>query len=296
MPIEVRNLTHIYSPGTPVEVVALDGISLRIEDGEFVAVIGPTGSGKSTLVQHLNGLLKPHSGSVIVDGVDLWARGTSLREIRRKVGLIFQYPEHQIFEETVYQDIAFGPRNLGMSAADVDRQVREAARLVGLDEAILNRSPFELSGGQMRRVAIAGVLAMGHGAIVLDEPTAGLDPHGRDEILGHIKRLHAERGTTIVLVSHNMEDVARLASRILVMNRGKVVLDGSPREVFGRADLLHEIGLAPPEVTDLMRNLRAKGKAVRMDVLTVEEAALEIIGLIRSPRASREGSEKCSGE
>ncbi|MGE5541814.1 MAG: energy-coupling factor transporter ATPase [Bacillota bacterium] len=296
MPIEVRNLTHIYSPGTPVEVVALDGVSLRIEDGEFVAVIGPTGSGKSTLVQHLNGLLRPNAGSVIVDGIDLWARGTSLREIRRKVGLIFQYPEHQVFEETVYQDIAFGPRNLGLNATDVDRQVREAARLVGLDEATLERSPFELSGGQMRRVAIAGVLAMGHGAIILDEPTAGLDPHGRDEILGHIKRLHAERGTTIVLVSHNMEDVARLASRILVMNRGRIVLDGTPREVFGRGDLLHEIGLAPPEVTDLMRSLTARGKAVRMDVLTVEEAAREIAGLLRGRRVSQEGGGKCSGE
>jgi len=259
-----------------------------------VAVIGPTGSGKSTLVQHFNGLLKPNRGTVTVDGVDLWARGTSLRSIRRKVGLIFQYPEHQIFEETVYKDIAFGPRNLGMNEAEVDRHVREAARLVGLGESILERSPFELSGGQMRRVAIAGVLAMGHGAIILDEPTAGLDPRGRDEILEHIRRLHAERGTTIVLVSHNMEDVARLASRILVMNRGKVVLDGTPREVFGRADVLHEIGLAPPEVTDLMRSLIAKGKSVRPDALTVEEAVREILGLIRGPDGVGEGGSKCS--
>lgn len=297
MPIEVRDLYHVYAAGTPVEVVALDGVNLSIEDGEFLAVIGPTGSGKSTLVQHLNGLLKPQRGTVVVDGMSLWARGTSLKEIRRRVGLIFQYPEHQIFEETVYEDIAFGPRNLGMSPEEADQRVREAARLVGLDESILERSPFELSGGQMRRVAIAGVLAMGHGTIILDEPTAGLDPRGRDEILGHIKRLHAERGTTVVLVSHNMEDVARLASRIVVMNRGRIVLDGTPREVFGRADILSEIGLAPPEMTDLMKKLRARGASVRMDVLTVEEATTEILNLLRGDGGWKpEEGGTCSGE
>ncbi|MCR4398504.1 MAG: energy-coupling factor transporter ATPase [Firmicutes bacterium] len=281
MPIEVRGLTYTYAAGTPVQVIALDGVSLRIDDGEFLGIIGPTGSGKSTLVQHLNGLLKPQEGAVLVDGVDIWGRGTSLKDVRRRVGLIFQYPEHQIFEETVYEDVAFGPRNLGMPASEVDRRVREAIKLVGLDEGILTRSPFELSGGQMRRVAIAGVLAMGHPTIVLDEPTAGLDPRGRDEILGHIRRLHSERGTTIILVSHNMEDVARLATRIVVMNKGKIVLDGTPREIFGKADVLHRIGLAPPEVTELMRRLRLRGKDVRMDVLTVDEAREEIVRLVR---------------
>lgn len=280
----MRGLCHVYSPGTPVEVVALEDVHLRIDDGEFVAVIGPTGSGKSTLVQHFNGLLRPTRGTVLVDGKDLWSRGVNLKDIRRRVGLIFQYPEHQLFEETVFEDVAFGPKSMGLPDTEVTERVREALGLVGLDESILQRSPFELSGGQMRRVAIAGVLAMRQGTIILDEPTAGLDPGGRDEILGHIKRLHEERGTTVVLVSHNMEDVARLAGRIVVMNRGRVVLDGTPREVFSRADTLHGIGLAPPEMSDLVRKLKRRGLDVRPDVLTVEEAKAEILRIIRERR------------
>ncbi|QUL97675.1 MAG: energy-coupling factor transporter ATPase [Candidatus Fermentithermobacillus carboniphilus] len=276
MPIEVRNLTHVYMRGTPSEVTALSDISFRIEDGEFVGLIGATGSGKSTLIQHLNGLLKPTSGTVLVDDMDIWAKGSSLKEVRRKVGLVFQFPEQQVFEETVFDDIAFGPENLGLSEDEVKRRVERARQMVGLSEEIMSRSPFELSGGQLRRVAIAGIVAMEPKVLILDEPAAGLDPRGRNEILGNVKRLH-ESGLTVILVSHNMEDVARLCQRILVLDKGRLVADGSPREVFTRGDLLRSVGLRPPDVVSLMERLRQKGWKVRTDVLTVEEAYEEIV-------------------
>lgn len=281
MPININGLYHIYQVDTPLAVVALRDVNLEIKDGEFLAIIGPTGSGKSTLVQHLNGLLRPTRGTVTVDGVDLTNRRASLREVRQKVGLIFQYPEHQMFEETLYDDLAFGPRNMGLDADEIDRRVREAARLAGLDEGVLARSPFELSGGQMRRAAIAGILAMKPRYLVLDEPTAGLDPRGRDDILGHIQNLHRSRDLTVVLVSHNMEDVARLASRVVVMDRGRVVADGPTRDVFKERELLERAGLAVPQVTELMSLLAARGCPVRRDVLTVEEARREILASLK---------------
>lgn len=275
MPIEVRELTHTYMKGTPSEVTALSNISFKIQDGEFVGLIGATGSGKSTLIQHLNGLLKPTTGSVLIDGVDIWTKGSSLKEVRRKVGLVFQYPEQQVFEETVFDDIAFGPKNLGLPTEEVKRRVEEATRMVGLSEELMGRSPFELSGGQLRRVAIAGIVAMKPKVLILDEPAAGLDPKGRKEILGNIKKLH-DSGMTIILVSHNMEDVARLCQRILVLDKGRLIADGSPRHIFSRAKLMTSVGLRPPDVVTLMERLRESGWQVRTDVLTVEEAYQEI--------------------
>lgn len=275
MSIEVRNLSHIYTQGALTEAFALSDVSFAVEDGEFIGLIGPTGSGKSTLIQHLNGLLKPTSGTVLVDGVDIWSKDVSLKEIRQKIGLVFQYPEQQVFEETVFDDIAFGPRNLGYSADEVKSSVETAREMVGLDPELLSRSPFELSGGQLRRVAVAGILAMNPQVLVLDEPAAGLDPRGRRDILDNIERLH-ETGITVILVSHNMEDVAYFCDRILVLNEGKLVGDGSPKEVFTQGAFLESIGLKPPEVTLLMQKLRQKGWGVREDVLTVEEAYKEI--------------------
>lgn len=287
MAIRVEHLTHIYMPGTPMEAVALEDVSLEIADGEFVGLIGQTGSGKSTLVQHFNGLLKPTSGKVYVDGLDLGAKGTDLKEVRRRVGLVFQYPEHQLFEETVFADIAFGPRNMGLEGEELTRRVREAMEMVGLDyESLKDRSPFELSGGQMRRVAIAGVLAMKPKGLVLDEPTAGLDPRGRNEILQQVKELHRRFGLTVVLVSHRMEDVARLADRLLVMHQGRLVLTGTTREVFRQAEVLQEIGLGVPQVTELMRRLRGRWPKLPVDVLTVEEAEREILGYLRQKRGN----------
>lgn len=280
MPIEVSNLTHTYMKGTTSEVTAISGVSFRIEDGEFVGLIGATGSGKSTLIQHLNGLLRPTSGTVLVDGVDIWSKGVSLKQIRRKIGLVFQYPEQQVFEETVYDDIAFGPRNLGFSQAEVEARVEKACELVGLDKKLLPRSPFELSGGQVRRVAIAGILAIQPKVLILDEPTAGLDPKGRMEILDNIKQLH-ETGMTVILVSHNMDDVARLCERVMVLEKGTLVFDGPAREVFTQREFLYSKQLRPPEVTLLMEKLRQRGWAVRQDVLTVEEAYAEIMKELR---------------
>lgn len=280
MPIEVKNLSHIYMKGTLSEVTALSEISFCIEDGEFVGVIGATGSGKSTLIQHFNGLLKPSSGTVTVDGVDIWSKGVSLKKIRQKIGLVFQYPEQQVFEETVFEDIAFGPRNLGYSQEEVEAQVEEARKIVGLDRELLSRSPFELSGGQVRRVAIAGILATKPKVLVLDEPAAGLDPQGRKEILDNVKCLH-ETGMTVILVSHNMDDVARLCQRIMVLHRGKLVADGSPRNVFSQGRFLESLGLKSPDVTVLMERLKDRGWNVREDVLTVEEAYSEIIKELR---------------
>ncbi len=280
MSIEVKNLSHIYMKGTLSEVSALSEISFCIQDGEFVGLIGATGSGKSTLIQHFNGLLKPSSGAVTVDGVDIWSKGVSLKRIRQKIGLVFQYPEQQVFEETVFEDIAFGPRNLGYSQEEVEVQVEEARKIVGLDRELLSRSPFELSGGQVRRVAIAGILATKPKVLVLDEPAAGLDPQGRKEILDNVKRLH-ETGMTVILVSHNMDDVARLCQRIMVLHKGKLVADGLPRSVFARGRFLESLGLKSPDVTVLMERLRNSGWNVREDVLTVEEAYSEIIRELR---------------
>ena len=282
MLIQIKNLSFIYNPNTPFEKKALDNINLEINEGDFIGLIGHTGSGKSTLVQHLNGLMKPTSGSIIVDGVNITEKNANLKETRQKVGLVFQYPEHQLFEETIFKDIAFGPKNLGLQDEELERRVRSSMELVGLDyEALKDRSPFELSGGQKRRVAIAGVVAMKPKVLILDEPTAGLDPSGRDEILDEIKDLYLKEGITIILVSHSMEDVARLANRIFVMHRGKVIINDTTREVFKRATELEEIGLGVPQITSFMRRFKSKGHEVRDDILTVEEAKEEILRYLR---------------
>ena len=264
--------------GGPYETKALNDVSLTINDGEFIGLIGHTGSGKSTLVQHLNGLIMPSSGRVLVDGLDLADKNTDRRAIRRRVGLVFQYPENQLFEETVAKDIAFGPKNLGLDEAEIDRRVRTAMRRVALDyDKIAERSVFELSGGQMRRVAIAGVLAMEPQTLVLDEPCAGLDPRGREEILGLISDLHRESGTTIVMVSHSMDDVAALAERVIVMNHGSVVMDGTPREVFAEGEELRAIGLDVPQAVELAQKLREKGFDIPEGIYRMDEirAAVE---------------------
>lgn len=281
--IRVENLYHTYGPGTPFERTALEDVTLEIDDGEFVAIIGETGSGKSTLIQHFNGLLKPTRGRVLVDGVDIWHKDVRLKDIRQRVGLVFQYPEHQLFEETIFDDVAFGPRNLGLGESEVEERVRRSLDMVRLDfEALRDRSPFEISGGEMRRVAMAGVLAMEPSVLVLDEPASGLDPRGRDEVLDEIETLHRKFGYTIVLVSHSMEDVARLAKRLIVLHRGKVLADGPTRQVFGMTELLKSVGLGVPQVTELMNELAGRKKQVRTDVLTVEEAELELLRLLRS--------------
>lgn len=280
MPIQVEHLTHTYLPGSPFGVTALNDISLTIDDGEFIGLLGHTGSGKTTFVQHLNGLLKPTSGRIVVDGLDITEKGVSLREVRKRVGLVFQYPEYQLFEETVAKDIAFGPKNMGLSKPEIDDRVREACQQVGLDlEAVGARSPFELSGGQMRRVAIAGVLAMRPGTLILDEPTAGLDPQGRNAILGMIRALHAAGGRTVVMVSHNMDDISTLATRLLVMSRGELVLTGSPREVFRRQKLLDSIGLGVPQAAALCHLLLAQGFPLPDDLCTLDEMADALLRL-----------------
>ncbi len=286
MPVEVRELTHTYNKGTPQEMTALAGVSVKIPDGQFVGLIGPTGSGKSTLIQHFNGLLKPTSGKVLVDDKDIWGKEVSLKQLRQKVGLVFQYPEQQVFEETVAEDIAFGPRNLGLSEKEVRERVESARQMVGLTKELLSRSPFELSGGQLRRVAIAGVVAMNPQLLILDEPAAGLDPRGRDEILGNVQRLHST-GMTVILVSHNMEDVSRLCERILILEKGRLVADGSPREVFTQVGLLTQVGLHPPEVVLLMQGLKRRGWNVRQDVLSAREAYEEIMRELKSGEVSK---------
>ena len=281
MPIVIEHLNYVYMSGGPYETHALDDVSLTIGDGEFVGLIGHTGSGKSTLVQHLNGLLLPSSGKITVDGLDIADKATDRRAIRRKVGLVFQYPENQLFEETVEKDIAFGPRNLGLDEAEIDRRVRDAMRKVALDyDALHERSVFELSGGQMRRVAIAGVLAMEPRTLVLDEPCAGLDPRGREEILGLIRDLHRDTGATIVMVSHSMDDVASLAERVIVMNHGRVAMDGTPREVFSRGAELRAIGLDVPQAVQLADRLRERGFDVPQGVYRVEEIKAVIEGIV----------------
>ncbi|WP_066502482.1 energy-coupling factor transporter ATPase [Abyssisolibacter fermentans] len=283
MSIIIENLTHIYNPESPFERKALDDVNLKIEEGQFIGLIGHTGSGKSTLIQHLNGLLKPSSGKILIDDIDITDKKVKLKEIRKKVGLVFQYPEHQLFEETIYKDVSFGPKNMGLSEEEIDKRVKEAIDLVGLDfEAVKDRSPFELSGGQRRRVAIAGVIAMKPKILILDEPTAGLDPKGRDEILNQIKELHQKQGITIILVSHSMEDVAKLVDRLIVMHRGKVAMTGEPKEVFKRDKELEEIGLGIPQITCFMKQFKEKVKVVRDDIITVDEAKEEILKYLRS--------------
>lgn len=281
MSIKIENLTYVYMPKTPFEKKALDNVNLEIEDGEFLAVIGHTGSGKSTLIQHLNGLLKPASGKIYVDGTDITDKDTKLVDIRKKVGLVFQYPEYQLFEETIAKDIAYGPSNLELNEDEILRRVKKSMEMVGLNyEEYKDISPFELSGGQKRRVAIAGVIAMEPKVLILDEPTAGLDPAGRDDILEQIKLLHEKYNMTIILVSHSMEDVGKLAEKIIVMNDGYIELQGKPKEVFKEIDTLEKIGLAVPQVTYLMRELKKKGFNVSEDIFTVEKAKSELLNIL----------------
>ena len=280
MPIEVKNLTHTYSEGSAFQSTAIRNVSLTINDGEFIAVIGHTGSGKSTLVQHLNGLLKPTSGQILIDGEDLNAPNADRRRIRQKVGLVFQYPEYQLFEETVAKDIAFGPKNLGLSQEEIDQRVRRAMAHVHLDyDKLADRSPFELSGGQMRRVAIAGVLAMEPKVLILDEPTAGLDPMGRDSILGMVRELHAQGGVTVIMVSHSMDDVARLATRLVVMSKGELVATDTPRNIFRQVSMMESIGLGVPEAAKLCALLRQRGLDLPDDLYTPEEVREHLLRL-----------------
>ncbi|MDU5108427.1 MULTISPECIES: energy-coupling factor transporter ATPase [unclassified Clostridium] len=285
MSIKIENLVHVYMPKSPFEKVALDNVNIEINNGEFVALIGHTGSGKSTLIQHMNGLLKPTSGRIIVDGEDITKPGVKLTDIRKKVGLVFQYPEYQLFEETIEKDIEYGPRNLGLEQDEITRRVKNAMKMVGLDyETYRNKSPFDLSGGQKRRVAIAGVIAMEPKVLILDEPTAGLDPKGRDDILDQIKKLHTDYKMTIILVSHSMEDVGKLAERIIVMNSGKVALEGTPAMVFKEIDTLESIGLAVPQVTYLMRALKAKGFDVSDEVYTIKQGKEELLRILKKDK------------
>ncbi len=283
MPIKIEGLSYIYSPQSPLAKQALWDINLEIADGEFVGLIGHTGSGKSTLIQHLNGLIKPMQGKVVVDEFDLTDKSTNWRQLRQKVGMVFQYPEHQLFGETVYEDVAFGPKNLGISEAEIEQRVIDALKMVDLDyDSLKERSPFELSGGQKRRIAIAGVLAMRPRILILDEPTAGLDPRGRDEILDQVKRLHTEWDLTVILVIHSMEDIARLATRLIVLEKGRVALDGTPYEVFANAEELSRMGLGVPQVTALMSELSKRGLAVKKEVMTIEDAEQEILKIWES--------------
>lgn len=277
MSIALEHVNYIYSPGTAYEKRALNDISLEIGQGQFVGIIGHTGSGKSTLIQHLNGLMKATSGDILYDGQSIYAEGYDMRKLRSQVGLVFQYPEHQLFEVDVISDVCFGPKNQGLSEEESEKNAREALELVGFPEKYYKQSPFELSGGQKRRVAIAGVLAMKPKVLILDEPTTGLDPKGRDEILDQIAKLHKETGMTVVLVSHSMEDVARYVDRIIVMNKGEKMLDSTPKEVFRHYKELEEVGLAAPQVTYVMHDLKDRGFDVSPDATTIEEAADEIM-------------------
>ncbi|MGO4987772.1 energy-coupling factor transporter ATPase [Gallicola sp. Sow4_E12] len=285
MQIKLDNTSYIYNKGNKFEKRALDQINLEINQGEFIGLIGHTGSGKSTLVQHLNGLMLPTEGKVFIDGKDSSDKRVSKTEIRKKVGLVFQYPEYQLFEDTIYNDIAFGPKNIGCSVEEIEERVRWACEMTGVDfKEAKELSPFELSGGQKRRVAIAGVIAMKPKFLVLDEPTAGLDPIGREEILSEIHRLYKEENITVILISHSMEDVARLADRLLVMDNGRIIMDDKTREVFKRSQELKDIGLNIPQVTEFMNAFQAKGNEVREDIYTVEEAFLEIKNYLRGQR------------
>ena len=285
--LQIEHLTHTYSAGTPFQRSAVDDMNLSMMDGEFLGIIGHTGSGKSTLIQHLNGLLKPTSGRILLQGRDIWADPKKIRDVRFQVGLVFQYPEYQLFEETVYKDIAFGPKNMGLDEADIDRRVRDAAAFVGLTEAMLDKSPFELSGGQKRRVAVAGVMAMKPRILVLDEPAAGLDPEGRDEILSEVKDYHKKTGTTVLLVSHSMEDIAKYADKVLVMSRKKIAMYDTVEKVFARAPELLELGLSVPQVTKIFLKLREMGVDVPADVYTIPYA----VKMILAAKARRDAGE-----
>ena len=270
--LELKNLSYVYGTGTPFEKTAVNNLSLSIEKGEFIGIMGHTGSGKSTLVQMLNGLMKPTSGQVLLDGEDIWANPKDIRKIRFKVGMVFQYPEYQLFEETVAKDIAFGPTNMGKSGAELEKAVNDAARFTGLKDELLEKSPFDLSGGEKRRAAIAGVIAMNPEVLVLDEPTAGLDPMGRDVLLSQIVQYHKERKNTVILVSHSMEDIARVAEKISVMNKSNLVMFDKTKEVFSKGRELEKIGLRVPQITKIMLELREKGFNVPEGILTVDEA------------------------
>ncbi|MBQ9841665.1 MAG: energy-coupling factor transporter ATPase [Clostridia bacterium] len=278
--ITVDNITYTYGASSPFEQHALRGVSLDIREGELLGIIGHTGSGKSTLVQHLNGLLRPHSGRVLLDGKDMWENPKQIRQVRFHVGMVFQYPEHQLFEDTVYKDISFGPKNMGLNEQEIDQRVRQAAAYVGLSEELLDKSPFDLSGGEKRRAAIAGVMAMEPEILILDEPTAGLDPRGREQVLSMIREYQRRRGTTVLLVTHSMEDVARVADRVLVMDRGRVAMLDSVERVFSRAEELEHIGLTVPAVTKILLLLRQQGVAVDTAAYTVEEAAAQLLPLL----------------
>lgn len=279
--LELKNICYTYGVGTPFEKKAVNDVSFSVNKGELIGIIGHTGSGKSTLVQMLNGLMKPTSGQVLLDGVDIWDKPREIRKIRFKVGMVFQYPEYQLFEETVYKDIAFGPTNKGLSAEEIDKEVRRAARFTGLKDELLDKSPFDLSGGEKRRAAIAGVIAMDPDVLVLDEPTAGLDPMGRDVLLSQIIRYHKERQNTVLLVSHSMEDIARVADRIVVMNKSQLVMFDETQKVFARGDELEKIGLRIPQITKIMSQLRKRGVDVPEGILTVDSAVDYLLPFIK---------------
>ena len=283
MSIKVEHLTHIYDKGMPSESVALDDVSFTAEDGQFIGIIGHTGSGKSTLLQHLNGLLKPDEGTVTVGNVDITQPGISMVEIRKRIGLVFQYPEYQLFEETVAKDVAFGPKNLGLSETEIEERVKEAIELVGLDyETVKDRSPFELSGGQKRRVAIAGVVAMRPEVLILDEPTAGLDPKAHKDVLNMVEEVRRRTGNITIFVSHNMADIARLSDKILVIHNGKLVTKGSPKEVFSQKETLRSVGLDLPPVTEFTEGLRERGINLSATILDVDEAAAQIAEYLKN--------------
>ena len=285
MSIKINHLTHIYNEGTTFEKVALNDVNIEIKTGEFIGLIGHTGSGKSTLIQHLNGIIYPTHGEILLDNENIHKDKAKLKEVRRRIGLAFQYPEYQLFEMTVYKDVAFGPTNLGWSKEKIHESVVSALNTVGISPEIYEKSPFELSGGQKRRVAIAGVLAMNPEVLILDEPTAGLDPKGRDEILAAIRKLHEERGITVILVSHSMEDVAKLVDRIIVMHRGQVAMTGTPREIFSHPMELEQMGLAAPQVSYVFAQLKAKGYDVPTDIYTVEDAKEALLKLVKQVKA-----------
>ena len=277
--LEVKALTHTYSAGTPFEHKAIDNVDLEVMPGEFLGIIGHTGSGKSTLIQHLNGLLRPTDGQILLDGTDIWERPKEIRRVRFQVGLVFQYPEYQLFEETVYKDISFGPKNMGLEGEEIDCRVRRAAAFAGIDEEMLEKSPFELSGGQKRRVAIAGVIAMEPKVLILDEPTAGLDPRGREAILAQLRSYHKQKGNTVILVSHSMEEIARNVDRIVVMSHSHKLMDGTPEEVFSRADELLQVGLDVPQVTKVAMELQKRGLLTDSSVYTIDELVRRLLAL-----------------
>ncbi len=277
--LQVKALTHTYSAGTPFEHKAIDNVDLEVMPGEFLGIIGHTGSGKSTLIQHLNGLLRPTGGEILLDGEDIWAKPKEIRRVRFQVGLVFQYPEYQLFEETVYKDISYGPKNMGLDASEIDRRVRQAAAFAGIDEDMLEKSPFELSGGQKRRVAIAGVIAMEPKVLILDEPTAGLDPRGREAILAQLRSYHKQKGNAVILVSHSMEEVARNVDRIVVMSHSHKLMDGTPEEVFSRAEELLQVGLDVPQVTKVAMELQKRGLLADSSVYTIDELVRRLLAL-----------------